>query len=142
MAGLQSLGQRLTAASADVKATAALKGAQAGGNAFLRELQRVTPVLTGTLRRSERINSLTGSGTRATATLGPHTVYAHFRNFGGVIRAKRARVLVSAGGVVFGKEVKQSGSHYMEKAAAWAAAGGLDGPVGHAVDEVLKGSGL
>lgn len=141
MAGLETLGQRLIAASADVKRDAALKAAQAAGNAFLHELQRVTPVRHGTLRRSERVNSVTGGGTKATAAIGPHTVYARFRNYGGTIHVKRASVL-SDGHSFFGKQVTQAGSHYMEKAAGWAAAGGLDGPVSHAIDEVLRGSGL
>jgi HK97 gp10 family phage protein len=141
MAGLQSLAARLKGAADDVKATAALKGAQAGGSAFLRELQRNTPVLTGTLRRSERVNSVTGSGTRATASIGPHAVYARFRNFGGTITAKRARQL-SNGHEFFGKSVTQAGAHYMDKTVAWADGGGLDAPVQIAVDDVLKGAGL
>lgn len=141
MAGLSDLAARLTAASADIQRDAALKAARAAGDALLREMQRVTPVLTGALRGSERVNSVTGSGTRATAAVGPHMIYAQFRNYGGTIHVKNARVL-SDGRSFFGRQVTQGGSHYMEKAATWAAAGGLDGPVGQAIDEIMESSGL
>jgi hypothetical protein len=54
----------------------------------LRYLQQATPVLTGRLRGSERVDSLSASGRHGEAFIAPHTVYARFRNDGGTITPK------------------------------------------------------
>ena len=58
--------------------------------AFLRVLRSVTPVESGRLRASETIDSMSSGGRHGEAEVAPHTVYAHFRNYGGTIRAKHA----------------------------------------------------
>ena len=69
----------------------------------LRYLQQATPVLTGRLRGSERVDSISASGRHGEAFIAPHTVYARFRNDGGTIHVKRAKVL-SNGVSFFGKQ--------------------------------------
>jgi hypothetical protein len=81
-------------------------------------LKDVTPVLTGALRDSERIDSVDGNGAFAVAFLQPHIIYAEFRNNGGIITAKRFRQLGNPEVGFFGKTVHQSGSHYIERAEA------------------------
>jgi|SRR5580698_8401680 hypothetical protein len=80
----------------------------------LRYLQQATPVETGRLRGSERVDSISASGTHGEAFIAPHTVYARFRNDGGTIHVKRAKVL-SNGVSFFGKQVTQAGDGYLER---------------------------
>ena len=100
--------------------------------AALAALRGATPKRSGRLAASERVDSISGSGTYAVAILAPHTIYAAFRNDGGSIHAKdeparSGRVhqpsgipyrhsLAWAGG--FAMHVTQSGAHYMEKGEA------------------------
>ena len=91
--------------------------AAAGARAFLPIERSKTPVLSGRLRESEAVKAVTGSGTYAEAVVSPHTVYAHFRNFGGTITVRRAKVLTD-GTRFFGRSVTQAGSHYVERAHA------------------------
>jgi hypothetical protein len=100
--------------------------------AALAALKAATPKRSGKLAGSETIDSITGSGTTATAILAPHTDYAEFREYGGTIHAKdeparSGRVhqpsgipyrhsLAWAGG--FAMHVTQAGSHYMERGEA------------------------
>jgi len=91
--------------------------AAAGARAFAPIERAKTPVLSGRLRESETVKAVTGGGSYAEATVAPNTVYAHFRNFGGTIRIRRAKVLTD-GVNFFGKEVTQAGSHYVERAHA------------------------
>ena len=91
--------------------------AAAGARAFLPIERSVTPVLSGRLRESEAVKAVTGSGTYAEAVVSPNTVYAHFRNFGGTITVRRAKVLTD-GVNFFGRSVTQAGSHYVERAHA------------------------
>ncbi len=86
-----------------------------GAREYLFELQSVTPVLSGALRGSERVWRVEGNGAAATAIAGPNIVYDRFRNDGGTIHVRRAKVLTD-GSRFFGKSVTQRGSHYMEKA--------------------------
>ncbi len=85
--------------------------------AALAALKHATPKRSGRLAGSETIDSITGSGTTATAVLAPHTIYAEFREHGGTISVKHARVLTD-GESFFGKHVTQAGSHYMERGEA------------------------
>jgi hypothetical protein len=83
----------------------------------LAALKKETPKRSGRLAGSETIDSISGGGTSATAILAPHTIYAAFREHGGEISVKRARVLTD-GESFFGKHVTQAGAHYMEKGEA------------------------
>lgn len=102
--------------------------AAAGARAFLPIEKSVTPVLSGRLRESEAVKAVTGGGSYAEAVVSPNTVYAHFRNFGGTITVRRARVLTD-GTRFFGRSVTQQGSHYVERAHAAAV-----GPVQVAIE--------
>jgi hypothetical protein len=104
-----------------IEAEAALQVVTEQAEVYLPILQSVTPMLSGRLRLSETLNALTGGGTFAAANLGPHTVYAEFRNDGGTITAKRFPQLGNPEAGWFGKSVTQTGSHYMERAQAEAA---------------------
>jgi hypothetical protein len=56
---------------------------------MLEELHSNTPVLTGALMESERVDSLTGDGASATAVVSTHLpLYARFRERGGTIYAR------------------------------------------------------
>lgn len=94
----------------------ALDCARAGAKEYLAALEVTTPVRSGALRASEHIDAVFGSGTHATAVVAPHIIYAAFRNYGGTITVKRARVLGTPAVGFFGRSVTQSGAHYMEKA--------------------------
>lgn len=94
----------------------ALDCARAGAKEYLAALDVTTPVLSGALRASEHIDAVFGSGSRATAVVAPHIIYAEFRNNGGTIHVRNKKVL-SNGSQFFGTHVTQAGSHYMERAA-------------------------
>ena len=106
--------------------------ARAGANEFLAELHVTTPVESGALRASERVWRVFGSGAQASAIVGPNIVYGAFRNYGGTIRIRRAKVLTD-GVRFFGKQVTQRGSHYMERAEADA-----QGTMGAAMNAILS----
>jgi bacteriophage HK97-gp10 putative tail-component len=98
---------------------------------FLATERVVTPKRTGRLADSETIDSVGGGGSSATATVSPHAIYAEFRNDGGTIHAKpglgrkgmRPHTLHWGGdGGPFPLSVTQSGSHYVQRAEAAAAA--------------------
>ena len=110
------------------EASMARECAAAGARAFLPIEKSVTPVLSGRLRGSETVKAVTGGGTYAEAVVAPNTVYAHFRNFGGTIHVRRAKVLTD-GVNFFGRSVTQAGSHYVERAHSAAA-----GPVQVAIE--------
>jgi hypothetical protein len=93
--------------------------AEAAAKEYLAALFVTTPVLTGALRATERINDVTGGGAVAVADVGPHIVYDKFRNDGGTITSHGPWPLRNrATGRVFGHSVTQRGSHYMERAEA------------------------
>jgi hypothetical protein len=104
-----------------VEGSLAVDCARAMADVALAQLRIVTPVASGDLRDSERVNAVTGNGTYAVATLGPHIVYDEFRNNGGTITRKKGRPAVLGNPDVgfFGKgnpaQVTQEGAHYMEK---------------------------
>lgn len=161
MAGLDVLAGRLRGAADDVKEHGAIDAAAAAGGAFLGQLKRNTPVRSGTLRRSERVNSVTGSGESASAVIGTHCpVYASFREHGGTIRAhdrprggwigkpriingrKHGHHTLHWPGGGFPMEVTQVGSHYMARTVEWASGGGLGPPAEKAVTRILRAAGL
>jgi hypothetical protein len=92
----------------------ALESCRMGSREYLHVLQMETPVRTGALRGSEHQMALTGGGAEAVAVVGTDLIYARFRNYGGTISVKRARVLTD-GTTFFGTHVTQRGSHYLEK---------------------------
>jgi Bacteriophage HK97-gp10, putative tail-component len=110
---------RFREATARAEASLARDCARAGANEFLAELHVTTPVESGALRASERVWRVSGGGAHAEAIVGPNIIYARFRNDGGTIRVRRAKVLTD-GTRFFGRSVTQHGAHYMEKAEAGA----------------------
>lgn len=66
----------------------------------------------GTLARSVRAEPARGTGTRATSSVAPHTVYARIQQLGGTIRVVRAKVLTD-GKRFFGKQVTLPARPYM-----------------------------
>ena len=109
---------RFRAATDRAEASMARDCAAAGARAFLPIERSVTPVLSGRLRESEAVKAVTGGGSYAEAVVSPNTVYAHFRNFGGTITVRRAKVLGTPAVGFFGRSVTQAGSHYVERAHA------------------------
>ena len=108
---------RARAVTDKAQASLARDCAQAGAKEFLAELHVTTPVLTGALRQSERTFSVSGGGAAAVAVVGSDLIYARFRNYGGTIRSKGPWPLRNrATGKVYGRQVTQAGSHYMERA--------------------------
>lgn len=95
--------------------------ARVAAREFRAALDVTVPVESGDLRGSMHTMSVSGGGPVAVAVVGSDLIYARFRNDGGTIRVKRAKVLTD-GARFFGKQVTQSGSHYMERAEGWAAA--------------------
>ena len=109
--------------AARCEADLARECAQVAAREYHAALEITTPVLTGALRESMHVISVTGGGAVAVAEVGSDLIYARFRNDGGTIRVKHARVLTD-GTRFFGKEVHQAGARYIEKAEAWA-----EGPI-------------
>ena len=108
---------RARAVTDRAQASLARDCARAGANEFLAELHVTTPVETGALRASERVWRVFGGGAQASAIVGPNIIYGAFRNYGGTIRSKGPWPLRNrATGQVFGRQVTQAGSHYMERA--------------------------
>jgi hypothetical protein len=103
------------------EARLAAECARVAANEFVAALHVTTPVESGKLRASERVWRVWGSGATAEAIAGPNIIYDRFRNDGGTISVRRARVL-SNGFRFFGRHVTQHGAHYMEKAEAESAA--------------------
>ena len=79
---------------------------------MVKGTMETAPVLTGTLRRSIRTNSVSADS----ATYGPHVIYARIQDEGGIIRVKRAKVLTN-GTEFFGKQVTMPAQHYMASGA-------------------------
>ena len=94
-----------------------------GANLIERRAKQKAPVLTGTLRRSIHVDSITHLGAgRWQSLTGPSAIYARIREKGGVIKAKPNNRL--GGYLLFQgstgwakvKSVKQTGTHYMQRA--------------------------
>ena len=113
---LAEAASKFRAATGRAEASMARECAAAGARAFLPIERSKTPVLSGRLRESEAVKAVTGSGTYAEAVVSPHRIYAHFRNFGGTITVRRAKVLGTPEVGFFGRSVTQAGSHYVERA--------------------------
>ena len=93
--------------------------AKAGAKEYLAALFVTTPVLSGALRATEKVNFVAGGGAFAVADVGPDIIYDKFRNDGGTITSHGPWPLRNrATGQVFGRSVTQAGSHYMERAVA------------------------
>ena len=111
--------------------------ARVASREYLAALAVTTPVLTGALRESEHVMSLSGGGAVAVAEVGSELIYAKFRNDGGTITSHGPWPLRNREtGQVFGRQVTQAGSHYIERAADWA-----EGPIAAAcqvkLDEIV-----
>lgn len=138
---LSELAAALNRAADALETDAAARCARAAGGAFLGQLKANTPVLTGDLRDSESM-TVTGGGASATALISTHLpLYASFRETGGTITVKRAKVLTN-GSQFFGRSVTQEGSHYMARTVTWASGGALQGPVDTAIDRIMRDAGL
>ena len=98
---------------------AARKVVTDGGHLIERRAKQKAPVLTGTLRRSIHVDSVTRLGVgRWESKTGPSVIYARQREFGGTIVPRNASVLAWKGpnGMVFAKSVYQKGKPYMKPA--------------------------
>ena len=98
---------------------AARKAVTDGGHLIERRAKQKAPVLTGTLRRSIHVDSVTRlSVGRWESRTGPSVIYARQREFGGTIKPVNASVLAWKGpnGMVFAKSVYQKGKPYMKPA--------------------------
>jgi hypothetical protein len=116
--------------------------AAAMGARFTYELKGNTPVLTGALRASEHADGVSGGGTSASVTVSTHLpLYASFREHGGTITVRNARVLTD-GRRFFGRSVTQAGSHYMQRTREWAAGGVMDDIASRVAGEVMRQAGL
>lgn len=144
-AGLRAIAERMDASLA---VTVAEKQAQQ----FLWIEKVVTPKRSGALAASEIVNSVSGGGAFATANVGPHRIYAKFRNDGGTINAKDGGVWkTGANGKsrmyrhtlyfdgTFAMHVTQAGAHYIERAEEMAAGGALDAMARSVLDEFMAG---
>ena len=110
------------------EADLALEACGEAARDYLAVLRQVTPKRSGRLADSETVTGPTGGGSRATAFVGPHIRYAAFREHGGTIHVRNAKVLTD-GFSFFGKSVTQTGARYMEKA---------EGPGGAAVAQACR----
>lgn len=98
------------------EADLALEACGEAAKDYLAVLRAVTPKRSGRLADSETVTGPVGGGLHASALVGPHIIYAAFREHGGTIHVRNAKVLTD-GVSFFGKSVTQAGSRYMEKAA-------------------------
>ena len=160
---LRDFADRLSKAYEDVTDHGALDACEKAARQFKDELQFNTPVLTGALRDSEDLDSLTGSGESATAVVSTHLpLYAAFREHGGTIRAHdrprggwtgeptgvfprrwgiHQHTLHWPGGP-FPLEVHQAGSWYMRRTVDWANSGPAAQTARDAVLQIIRDAGL
>lgn len=115
--GLDEFAAAMEAVTGRAETGLAAECARAAANEFLAALHVTTPVRSGALRASERVWRVWGSGPTAEAIVGPNIIYDRFRNDGGTISVRRAKVLTD-GVSFFGRHVTQHGAHYMEAAQA------------------------
>jgi len=124
---------RLDETAARAGAELAVTVAREQARDFLAIERIITPKRTGALADSETVNSVSGGGTHAVASVSPHKIYAEMEEDGGVIRAhgglgrkgKRPHTLHWEGGG-FPLEVTHVGKGYVKRSEA-AARGILDG---------------
>jgi hypothetical protein len=132
MSSLDAFADALSRAARDLEEKGALRCAQEFQPKFLAEFQRNTPKRSGALAGSEH-SDLEGGGGHAEVKVSTHLpLYASFRNDGGTITVKHAKVLTD-GSSFFGKSVTQKGSHYVESTIAWAR-----GAIGPACDDIVQ----
>ena len=93
MGGLAAFAGKLREVADRAEEYLAVDACRMGAREYLAVLQEETPVRSGALRGSERIWRVTGGGEQATAILGPNIIYDRFRNYGGTITVRRAKVL-------------------------------------------------
>jgi hypothetical protein len=115
MGGLDEFAAQARALAARAEASLARDVAEAGAKELLAAMFTVTPVKTGKLRSTETVQAVSGGGDFAVALVGPDIIYDKFRNDGGTIHVRNAKVLTD-GTSFFGKQVTQRGAHYMERA--------------------------
>lgn len=140
MGSLEAFASALDRAARRLEDGGARRVADEFGQDFLAEFKRNTPVETGALQGSESME-ISGGGSSATVKVSTHlALYASFRNDGGTITVKRARVLTD-GASFFGKSVTQHGAHYKEKTVTWAE-GAIGGLCDQIVQEILDESGI
>ena len=138
---VQELAAKLRETAAKAEASLAREVVTEMTRTYVTVLKTRTPVLSGKLKASEYPDWITGDGAHAEAAAGPHTVYAHFRNDGGTIKAKRFPQLGNPQVGFFGKQVTQAGAHYMEKGHVNALAS-CHGAAQAITDRFLRQSGL
>jgi len=128
---------KLEAAAARMNQRLAADVVKAQAEVFLRIEKRLTPVRSGKLQGSERIDSRSGGGSHAVAVISPHTKYAQFREDGGTITKHSPGSLGNPAVGFFGHSVTQKGSHYVADAEA-AAAGVMPAIAEQIVDGYLS----
>jgi hypothetical protein len=109
---------KVSAAAERIESSLAVTVVREQARDFLAIERAVTPKRTGRLAGSETIDAVTGGGTRAVAVVSPHTIYAQFREDGGIITKHGPGSLGNPGVGWFGHSVFQHGSHYVERAQA------------------------
>jgi hypothetical protein len=135
--------------AAELEDDAARECADRAGEEFLEHLKSNTPVLTGALRDSEKVDGTGGGGSSATVTISTHLpLYASFREYGGTIHVRHNYVdkrtgkthpgFLSDGEHFFGRQVTQKGSGYMQRTVDWAQGGGIDGVISSVVTAILR----
>ena len=117
---LAGFAARLREVADRAEASLAVDACRMGAREYLEVMREETPVLTGALRSSEHVYSVSGGGESATAIVGSDLIYAHFRNYGGTITRKLPppHVLGNPEVGFFGHSVTQAGSHYLERSEA------------------------
>ena len=127
--GDKDLRRKFAQMTASAQGMALSLAAQAGGEAIRSEASQRAPYLSGTLRRSIH-TVVVRKGMRADCTIGTNLVYAAIQEFGGVISAKRARMLAFQidGEWVFAKQVTIPAHPYLRPA--------FDYKVGEAIIQV------
>ena len=137
MSPLSDWAAKVAEAAERIEDGLAVEVARAQARDFLATERVITPKRTGALMESETVDAVTGGGTHAVALVSPHIIYAHFRNFGGTITSKGPWPLRNrATGQVFGRQVTQAGSHYVERSEA-AAEGRLQATAEMVLEEFL-----
>jgi hypothetical protein len=132
VSSLDAFADALSRAARDLEENGAIRCAQEFQPKFLAEFKRNTPKRSGALAGSEH-SDLEGGGAHAEVKVSTNLpLYASFRNDGGTIHVRHARVLTD-GASFFGKQVTQRGSHYKERTVSWAG-----GAIGAACDEIIQ----
>jgi hypothetical protein len=121
VSALSDWAAKVADAAARIESDLAVTVAREQAKDFLAIERAITPKRTGRLAGSETIDAVTGGGTHAEAVVGPHCIYAEFRNDGGTITKHGPGSLGNPGVGWFGHSVYQKGSHYVQRSQAAAA---------------------